>query len=112
MKRLICAASLALAPAFLRAQAAPPKPAAPPAQQPPPPQAPKRKALEIRGQAPAPEVVTVRPRVIPQFQRKIITPILYDAPPLAQSAAYYIVLPGPLPEPRSAAQSNPAQKPN
>ena len=80
-------------------------------QQPQPPSPQKRRALEIRGQAPAPEVVTVRPREVPQFQRKIITPILYDAAPSAPTIAYYIVLPGPLPEPRSAAQSNPVPKP-
>jgi hypothetical protein len=99
--------ALAIAPVEARAQGEPSKPAAPP-QQPTPA---RRKALEIRGQAPAPEVVTVRPREIPQFQRKIITPILYEAPPPAPSVAYYIVLPGPLPEPRNAAQQNPTQNP-
>lgn len=111
--RLIAFAFMAL-PFTARAQGAPPKPAPPAtgAQQPQQPTPAKRKALEIRGQAPAPEVVTVRPREIPQFQRKILTPILYDAPPAAPTAAYYIVLPGPLPEPRSAAASNPAPKPD
>ena len=83
-----------------------------PAQPQPQPQLPaKRRTLEIRGQAPTPEVVTVRPREIPQFPRGIITPILYDAPPAAPKPAYYIVLPGPLPEPHSAAPPNPAPKP-
>lgn len=111
---LALAFALAIAPVTLRAQGAPPKPAPPAtgAQQPQQPTPARRKALEIRGQAPAPEVVTVRPREIPQFQRKILTPILYDAPPAAPAAAYYIVLPGPLPEPRSAAESNPAPKPD
>jgi hypothetical protein len=111
---VVCAmgALLSIAPAIARAQGQPVPP--PPAQQPQQPQPPspqKRRALEIRGQAPAPEVVTVRPREIPQFQRAIIAPILYDAPPAAAKIAYYIVLPGPLPEPRSAAQSTPAPKP-
>ena len=103
---------LLAAPAVVRAQGqAVPPPVPPGQQQPQQPSPQKRRALEIRGQAPAPEVVTVRPREVPQFQRMIITPILYDAAPAAPKIAYYIVLPGPLPEPRSAAQSTPVPKP-
>lgn len=105
----VCALLFVATPAITRAQGQPVTP--PTVQQPTTPSPQKRKSLEIRGQAPAPEVVTVRPREIPQFQRKIITPILFTPAPAAPAIAYYIVLPGPLPEPRTAAPQNPAPKP-
>lgn len=107
VRTYLFALAIALTPAAAWSQGA----AVPPAQQPQQPQPPKRRTIEIRGQAPAPEVVTVRPREIPQFQRKVITPILYDAPPAAPPIVYYIVLPGPLPEPRNTAPPNPTPKP-
>ncbi|MBI3568642.1 MAG: hypothetical protein HY084_10645 [Gemmatimonadetes bacterium] len=80
----------------------------PPAQQPVPP-APKRRALEIHGQAPAPEVVTVRPREIPQYTRRVITP-LFTGGSAPKKSSTVVVLPAPLPEPR-AGQPNQSQKP-
>lgn len=35
-------------------------------------------AIEIRGQVPTPQVVTVRPRQIPMFSREILTPAFFD----------------------------------
>lgn len=35
-------------------------------------------AIEIRGQVPTPQVVTVRPREIPEFSRQILVPNFYD----------------------------------
>ncbi len=35
-------------------------------------------AIEIRGQVPTPQVVTVRPREIPTFSRDVLTPAFYD----------------------------------
>ncbi len=34
--------------------------------------------IEIRGQVPTPQVVTVRPRQIPIFSREVLTPAFYD----------------------------------
>jgi hypothetical protein len=84
------AALLLLAPAIAGAQVSPPVP--PPGQQPPA----KRRALEIRGQAPAPEVVTVRPREVPAYTRRIIVPALFDTRP-ATARRTVVLLPGPLP---------------
>ena len=62
---------------------------APPAQPP----APKRRAIDIRGQAPAPEVVTVRPREIPQYSRRIVSPSLISAPPVQRPSSTVVILP-------------------
>jgi hypothetical protein len=35
-------------------------------------------AIEIRGQVPTPQVVTVRPRQIPIFSREVLTPAFFD----------------------------------
>jgi hypothetical protein len=35
-------------------------------------------AIEIRGQVPTPQVVTVRPRQIPMFSREVLTPAFFD----------------------------------
>ena len=52
------------------------------AQQPTAPEAPTRpkgpQAIEIRGQVPTPQVVTVRPRQIPVFSREVLTPSFFD----------------------------------
>ncbi len=80
---------------------------APPTQPPtvPPPQRPVRRTLDIRAQAPAPEVVTIRPREIPQFSRVLLIPAVY-APPAAASAdssattrRTMVIFPGTLPVP-------------
>jgi hypothetical protein len=36
-------------------------------------------AIEIRGQVPTPQVVTVRPRETPVFSREVLTPAYFDA---------------------------------
>jgi hypothetical protein len=60
--------------------AAGPRPLA--AQQPgaPPPGRPTRgpQLIEIRGQVPTPQVVTVRPRQVPTFSREVLTPAYFD----------------------------------
>ena len=90
--------------------AAPPKPApAPivrpqghgtdPAGQPAPQQ--RRRALDIRAQAPAPEVVTIRPREIPEFSRALLAPVVFQAPRLftqvGQDRRTVVIFPGALP---------------
>ncbi len=87
-------------PLVVEGQGAPP--GAPPAT--PPPQRPVRRTLDIRAQAPAPEVVTIRPREIPQFSRTLLIPVLYPPPPggaTADSAdtsrRTVIIFPGTLP---------------
>jgi hypothetical protein len=57
------------------------------------PPAPKRRAIDIRGQAPAPEVVTVRPREIPQYSRRIVSPALITAPPVQRPSSTVVILP-------------------
>jgi hypothetical protein len=56
------------------------QPATPPANAPPAgPPAPKRaQPIEIRGQVPTPQVVTVRPRQVPEFNRQVLVPAFYD----------------------------------
>src|SRR5690348_7270054 len=50
-------------------------------QQPPrPPQQPARRqeTIEIRGQVPTPQVVTVRPREAPAYSRRVLVPAFFD----------------------------------
>ena len=50
-------------------------------QQPPrPPQQPARRqeTIEIRGQVPTPQVVTVRPRETPSYSRRVLVPAFFD----------------------------------
>jgi hypothetical protein len=42
------------------------------------PQPPAPQTVEIRGEVPTPQVVTVRPRQIPDYSRGILVPSLYD----------------------------------
>jgi hypothetical protein len=63
---------------------------------------PPRRALDIRAQAPAPEVVTIRPREIPLFSRALISPAIYQPPVAAQTSGdrtggTVVILPGTLP---------------
>jgi hypothetical protein len=37
-----------------------------------------RQTIEIRGQVPTPQVVTVRPREVPQYSRQVLVPLFYD----------------------------------
>ena len=88
---LVACAALVLKASFLKAQATQqpvPKPKPDSVVAPP-----KRRALEIRGQAPAPEVVTVRPREIPPYTRRIITPMLDSA--TARRPTQPVIIPKP-----------------
>ena len=38
----------------------------------------RQQAIEIRGQVPTPQVVTVRPREVPAYSRQVISPAFYD----------------------------------
>jgi hypothetical protein len=38
----------------------------------------RQTTIEIRGQVPTPQVVTVRPREVPTYSRRILTPNFYD----------------------------------
>ena len=38
----------------------------------------RQKAIEIRGQVPTPQVVTVRPREVPAYSRQVISPNFYN----------------------------------
>ena len=54
-------------------------PAAAHAQQPTPAPVKRRQApIEIRGQVPTPQVVTVRPREVPAYSRQVLVPNFYD----------------------------------
>ena len=63
MKRLaLVAAIVVFAPAALEAQRTPRR----------------QQSIEIVGQVPTPQVVTVRPREMPQYDRRVLVPTLYD----------------------------------
>ncbi|HVE78641.1 MAG TPA: hypothetical protein VNA89_07260 [Gemmatimonadaceae bacterium] len=38
----------------------------------------RQPTIEIRGQVPTPQVVTVRPREVPTYNRRVLTPNFYD----------------------------------
>jgi hypothetical protein len=38
----------------------------------------RQQTIEIRGQVPTPQVVTVRPREVPSYSRRILSPNFYD----------------------------------
>lgn len=56
-----CAAALALVPAVAQAQ-----------------RKVRQRPIEIRGQVPTPQVVTVRPREVPAYSRQVISPTFYN----------------------------------
>lgn len=56
-----CAAAVVLAPSMVQAQ-----------------RGTRPKAIEIRGQVPTPQVVTVRPREVPTYSRQVISPTFYN----------------------------------
>jgi hypothetical protein len=58
-----CAAGLTLAPLAAEAQQ---------------PTRRRQQTIEIRGQVPTPQVVTVRPREVPAYSRQVISPNFYD----------------------------------
>ena len=70
---IITAGAGTVVPAAVRAQQ--PKPQRPA----PTPQTPRRQAtIEIRGQVPTPQVVTVRPRETPAYSRRVLVPTFFD----------------------------------
>ena len=68
----IAACAVALAVSQSLAQQTPPRPA-------PRTQTPRRQeTIEIRGQVPTPQVVTVRPRESPTYSRRVLVPAFFD----------------------------------
>ena len=64
-----------------------------------------RRALDIRAQAPAPEVVTIRPREVPEFSRTLLAPAIYRSQPVSDlNSRTIVIFPGALPilAPRAA----------
>lgn len=61
------------APGALRAQQPKPQRPAPSAQTPR-----RQETIEIRGQVPTPQVVTVRPRETPAYSRRVLVPTFFD----------------------------------
>jgi hypothetical protein len=49
--------------------------------------------IEIRGQVPTPQVVTVRPRQIPIFSHEVLTPAFFDRRFVESLAAPYEIVP-------------------
>lgn len=55
----------------------------------------RRQTIEIRGQVPTPQVVTVRPREVPRFDAQVLVPAFYEA------SFWGVILPGYAIVPRS-----------
>ena len=70
VKGALMAAFAVALPAIVEAQQQPQQPAKRPAR--------RQAAIEIRGQVPTPQVVTVRPREVPQYSRQVLVPNFYD----------------------------------
>ena len=86
---LMALAVVAAAPAVARAQQSAPPPAGVPA-------APRtRRTVEIRAQAPAPEVITVRPREVPPYSRRLLVPALLAYPDSTGALRASVVVPAP-----------------
>ena len=62
----LIAVALAAAPSLVEAQQPTRRPAR------------RQPTIEIRGQVPTPQVVTVRPREVPSYSRRILSPNFYD----------------------------------
>ena len=60
----VALATVAVVPAIAQAQQRPP--------------ARRQAPIEIRGQVPTPQVVTVRPREVPAYSRRVLVPNFYD----------------------------------
>ena len=69
LTQILIASVLALGATSARAQQQPPRPAQPPRRQ---------ETIEIRGQVPTPQVVTVRPRETPAYSRRVLVPAFLD----------------------------------
>lgn len=57
------------------------------------PRQPSSRTIEIRGQVPTPQVVTVRPREAPQFDRNVLVPDFYNPDFLALATVGYQLVP-------------------
>jgi hypothetical protein len=69
LTRILLAGGLAFAATSAHAQRQPPRPAQQPRRQ---------ETIEIRGQVPTPQVVTVRPRETPAYSRRVLVPAFLD----------------------------------
>ncbi|MCC7196329.1 MAG: hypothetical protein IT356_12310 [Gemmatimonadaceae bacterium] len=59
----------------------------------------KRRAIDVRATAPAPEVVTIRPREIPRFPRSLLVPAMITPPAGdVRPPATVVIFPGTIPE--------------
>lgn len=58
-----------------------------------PPRRPGSRTIEIRGQVPTPQVVTVRPREAPQFDRNVLVPDFYNRDFLGLATVGYQLVP-------------------
>jgi hypothetical protein len=58
-----------------------------------PPRRPPSRTIEIRGQVPTPQVVTVRPREAPQFDRNVLVPDFYNPDFLGLATVGYQLVP-------------------
>lgn len=66
-----------------------------------------RRTVEIRAQAPAPEVITVRPRDVPQYTRRLLVPALITPADTTSAVRVAVVVPAPASaEARAAAASD------
>jgi len=66
-----------------------------------------RRTVEIRAQAPAPEVITVRPREVPQYTRRLLVPALITYADTTGAGRAPVVAPAPAhAEARAAAASD------
>src|SRR5688500_7013824 len=54
---------------------------------------PSSRTIEIRGQVPTPQVVTVRPREAPQFDRNVLVPDFYNPDFLGLATVGYQLVP-------------------
>ena len=69
LTQILIAGGLAFGATTARAQQQPPRPQQPPRRQ---------ETIEIRGQVPTPQVVTVRPRETPAYSRRVLVPAFLD----------------------------------
>lgn len=113
LRYVLTLALAAGAPVIARAQQPTPPPPVPPiatpaAQGATAPAAPRvRRTVEIRAQAPAPEVITVRPRDVPQYTRRLLVPALLTPADTTSAVRAAVVVPAPASaEARAAAASD------
>jgi hypothetical protein len=105
LRLVLTLALVAGAPSLAWAQQPTPAPAS---AAPAAPAAPKvRRTVEIRAQAPAPEVITVRPREVPQYTRRLLVPALITYADTTGAVRARVVAPAPAhAEARAAAASD------